>query len=239
MYDFATAPLLRVSLYIWGKFDFLFYQCIVPTFLSILIISCPLRGGRLCHVWLCNCSTPPSFLIYEENLIFFSISVAQTFLPILIISCLSGEAVSDMCAEAAPMRVASSAGSRGPSRQASVASVSLSRPTSAASGPTSRPASAKVRYRQTPIFQQPFIRKQRFSLKYSLVSPPQRFLEVCLNSEYMWKWSPVYNFNNARALKKLLSAGVEVTSTLPNSDTLKDVHVNAFIQLCLTSTLFC
>ncbi len=31
--------------------------------------------------------------------------------------------------------------------------------------------------------------------------------------------SPVYNFNSARALKKLLSAGVEVSSTLPNSDT--------------------
>jgi hypothetical protein len=34
----------------------------------------------------------------------------------------------------------------------------------------------------------------------------------------------VYNFNSvARALKKLLSADVEVTSTLPNSDTQKDV----------------
>ncbi len=35
-------------------------------------------------------------------------------------------------------------------------------------------------------------------------------------------------------LKKLLSAGVEVTANLQNSDTCK-----AFIQICLTSTLFC
>ncbi len=59
----------------------------------------------------------------------------------------------------------------------------------------------------------PFFRKQCFSLKYVLVAPPSIFLEVCLNSEHMWKWSQVYNFNCARA-------GFEVTSTLPNSDTL-------------------
>ncbi len=40
---------------------------------------------------------------------------------------------------------------------------------------------------------------------------------------YMWKWWPVYNFNSARTLKKLLSSSVEVTSSLPNSDTQKDL----------------
>ncbi len=62
-----------------------------------------------------------------------------------------------------------------------------------------------------------------FSLKYVLVAPPSKFLEVCLKSEYMWYWSPVYKFNSERALKRLLSADVEVTSTLPNSDTQKDL----------------
>ncbi len=67
----------------------------------------------------------------------------------------------------------------------------------------------------------PFFQKTVFFSKICLV-PPSKFLEVCLNSEYMWKWSQVKNFNNAMAIKKLLSAGVEVTSTLPNSDTLQD-----------------
>ncbi len=53
--------------------------------------------------------------------------------------------------------------------------------------------------------------------------PPSKFFEVCLNSEYMWLRSQVYNFNSASALKKLISASVEVTSTLPNSDTQKDL----------------
>ncbi len=56
-----------------------------------------------------------------------------------------------------------------------------------------------------------------------LENPPSKFLEVCLNSEYMWKLSPAYNFNSARALKKLISSGVEVTSSLPNFDTQKDL----------------
>ncbi len=43
--------------------------------------------------------------------------------------------------------------------------------------------------RQTPIFRHPFFIKQCFSLEYSLVSHPSKFLEVYLNSEYMWKWS--------------------------------------------------
>ncbi len=50
------------------------------------------------------------------------------------------------------------------------------------------------------------------------------------------KSSPVYNFNSARALKKLISAGVEVTKL---RHTEGFTNVNAFIQLCLTSTLFC
>ncbi len=56
-----------------------------------------------------------------------------------------------------------------------------------------------------------------FFSKIFFGKPPSKFSEVCLNSEYMWKWSPDYNFNSARALKKLISAGVEVTSTLPKS----------------------
>jgi hypothetical protein len=54
--------------------------------------------------------------------------------------------------------------------------------------------------------------------KICLGTSLSKFLEVCINSEYMWYWIPVYNFNSARALKKLLSASVEVTATLPNSD---------------------
>jgi hypothetical protein len=70
---------------------------------------------------------------------------------------------------------------------------------------------------------------------------PSKFLEVCINSEYMWYWSPVYNFNRARALKKLLSACVEVNATLPKSDTYVEgfTYVKAFIQICLTLTLLC
>ena len=85
----------------------------------------------------------------------------------------------------------------------------------------------------------PFFQKTVFFSNIFFGNPPSKFLEVFLNSEYLWKWSPVYNFNSARALKKLLSAGVEVTSTLPNWHTEGFTNVNAFIQLCLTSTLFC
>jgi hypothetical protein len=67
----------------------------------------------------------------------------------------------------------------------------------------------------------PFFHKTVFFSKMFFGKPPSKFLEVCLHWEYMWKWSPVYNFNSARALKKLISAGVEVT--LPNSDTQKDL----------------
>ncbi len=59
--------------------------------------------------------------------------------------------------------------------------------------------------------------------KIFIGKPLSKFLEVCLNSEYMWKWSPVYNFNSAMALKTLNSAGVEVTSILLNSDKQKDL----------------
>ncbi len=68
-------------------------------------------------------------------------------------------------------------------------------------------------------FSTPFFKKIVFFSKICFGSPPSKFLEVCLNSEYMWKWSQVYNFNSARALKKLLSA------TLPNSDTLQDLLI--------------
>jgi hypothetical protein len=49
-------------------------------------------------------------------------------------------------------------------------------------GPTYR---YRTLNRQTPIFRHPFFRKQCFSLKHVLVAPPQNFLDVCLNSEYM------------------------------------------------------
>ncbi len=49
----------------------------------------------------------------------------------------------------------------------------------------------------------PFFQKTVFFSKIFLGKPPSKFLEVCLNSEHMWKWSPVYNFNSVRALKKL------------------------------------
>jgi hypothetical protein len=78
-------------------------------------------------------------------------------------------------------------------------------------------------YRQTPIFRHPFFRKHCFSLKYSLVRPPQNF----------WRYVSIRNvFDNEvqftiltvqGPLKKLLSVGIEVTSTLPNSDTQKDL----------------
>ncbi len=64
----------------------------------------------------------------------------------------------------------------------------------------------------------PFFHKTVFFSKIFFGKSPSKFLEVWLNSEYMWLWSSVYNFNSTRALKKLLSAGVKVTSTLPNSD---------------------
>ncbi len=70
----------------------------------------------------------------------------------------------------------------------------------------------------TPLFQ-----KTVFFSKICFGNPPTKFLQECLNSENMWQWSQVYNFNSARALKKLLSSGVEVTSTLPNSDKQKDL----------------
>ncbi len=67
----------------------------------------------------------------------------------------------------------------------------------------------------------PFFHKTAFFSKIFFGKPPSKLLEVCLNSVYMWKWSPVYNFNRARV--KLISSGVEVTSTLPNSHTQKDL----------------
>ncbi len=71
----------------------------------------------------------------------------------------------------------------------------------------------------------PFCQKTVFFSTICFGNPPSKFLELCLNSEYMWKWSPVYNFNSARAPKKLISSGVKVTSTLPNFDTQKDLLI--------------
>jgi hypothetical protein len=71
----------------------------------------------------------------------------------------------------------------------------------------------------------PFFRKTVFFSKIFFGKPPSKFLEVCLKSKFgiYVKMKSSYNFNGARALKKLISAGVEVTSTLPNSDTQKDL----------------
>jgi hypothetical protein len=78
-------------------------------------------------------------------------------------------------------------------------------------------------YCQTPIFQHPFFIKQWFSLKYSMVRPPQNFWRYVYVFGIYVKMKSSLQFNSARALKKLISAGVEVTSTLPNSNTQKDL----------------
>jgi hypothetical protein len=51
--------------------------------------------------------------------------------------------------------------------------------------------------------------------------PHLKIVEVMSKSGLYVIMIPVYNFNTSRALKKLFSAGVEVTST--NSDTQKDL----------------
>ncbi len=68
-----------------------------------------------------------------------------------------------------------------------------------------------------------FFSENSFLKNMSWKGPHLKFLQICLNSESVWWWSSVYNFNSARALKMLLSADVEVTSTLPNSNTHKDL----------------
>ncbi len=50
---------------------------------------------------------------------------------------------------------------------------------------------------QTPIFRHPFFQKTVFFSKIFFGKAPSKFL----NSESMWKWTPVYNINSARALK--------------------------------------
>ncbi len=88
----------------------------------------------------------------------------------------------------------------------------------------------------------PFFHKTVFFFSKIFFGKPSKFLEVCLNSEYMWKWSPVYNFNSARALKKIISAvsaGVEDTSTLPNSDTQKDLLMYHRYRQCCGSGIQC
>ncbi len=91
-----------------------------------------------------------------------------------------------------------------------------------------------VTYRQTPIVLHPFSREKCFSLNSVLATPHQ---QACLNLESL---SPAYNFNTAWAIKKAFSAGVEVTATLTNLDTQKDLLMNILsFQVCLTSTHFC
>ncbi len=54
-----------------------------------------------------------------------------------------------------------------------------------------------------------FFQKTVFFFKICFRYTPWKFLEVCLNSESMWRWIPVYNFKTTFALKKLFLAGVE------------------------------
>jgi hypothetical protein len=78
------------------------------------------------------------------------------------------------------------------------------------------------RYSQTLIFRHPFFRKQCFSLKYSLVSSLKIFEGMSKFGIYVIMKSSL-QFKQCKGLKKLLSACVEVTSALPNSDTQKDL----------------
>ncbi len=45
----------------------------------------PIYEEAVCHIWLCNCSTL-NFLIYEENSIFFFISVVSLMPPTLLMT---------------------------------------------------------------------------------------------------------------------------------------------------------
>jgi hypothetical protein len=64
-----------------------------------------------------------------------------------------------------------------------------------------------------------FFSKQCFS------NPSSTFLEVCLNLESMLSLSPVYNFNAAWAIKKVFSAGVEITATLTEFDKPRNTRI--------------
>ncbi len=74
-------------------------------------------------------------------------------------------------------------------------------------------------YRQTPIFDTLFSENSVFSLKYVLGTPPQKFWRYVLIRNTCDNEVQFTILTGARALKKLLSSGVEVTSTLPNSET--------------------
>ncbi len=96
-------------------------------------------------------------------------------------------------------------------------------------------------YLQMPIFRHPFFRKQCFALKYVLVAPPSKFLEVCLNLEYtvcvnevqftililQCKGPKKASFRRCRNYLHL--AKLRHTTGFTN--------VNAFILQCLTLTL--
>jgi hypothetical protein len=55
------------------------------------------------------------------------------------------------------------------------------------------------------------------------LAAPLKFVEVRLNSKSTPWWSPLKNFNRAKAYKNLFSAGVEAAATLRHSDTQKDL----------------
>jgi hypothetical protein len=75
-----------------------------------------------------------------------------------------------------------------------------------------------------PIFRHPFFRKQCFSLKYVFVTPPPTkiFGGVSKFGIYVIMKSSL-QFQQCKGPKKATFPGVVVTSTLPNSDTQKDL----------------
>ncbi len=74
------------------------------------------------------------------------------------------------------------------------------------------------RYRQTPKAQH-FFRKTVVFSTICLGSPTSQFLEVCLNSEYMWWRSLDSNFKISRTLKTVEDTSTWHTKELTNFDT--------------------
>ncbi len=134
-------------------------------------ISPYMRNPLVTHIRLCNCSIL-NFLIYEENLIFLFISVVTT--PETVCgggASLEQRRLDRVHGEVVYVRGQGRGGRGGRQqgrRQRSIWS-----------------NHAKYLYRQMPIFRHPFFQKTVFFSKKCFVNPPSKFLEVCLNSEYM------------------------------------------------------
>ncbi len=98
----------------------------------------------------------------------------------------------------------------------------------------------KLLYRQTSIFRHLFFGKQYFSSNCVLVTPPENF----------WGYAWIRNLCDdefqfiilrQHAPSKSCFSPVWKLPPLCQTPTQKDLlmHVKAFIQICLTSTLFC